>query len=107
MVGHTANVPAIVRAVETVDTELGRVVEALEEKGGIAIITADHGNAEMNIDPITGTRHTSHTTSLVPCILTDASSKISDGGLSDLAPTVLSLLGLKKPSSMTGRSLLR
>ena len=106
MVGHTANVPAIVRAVETVDTELGRVVEALEEKGGIAIITADHGNAEMNIDPITGTRHTSHTTSLVPCILTDASSRISNGGLSDLAPTILALLGLKKPSSMTGRSLL-
>ena len=106
MVGHTANVPAIIKAVETVDAQLKRVIDVLNEKGGIAIITADHGNAEMNIDPITGTKHTSHTTSLVPCIITGAGDIIPrDGGLADLAPTVLKFLDLPKPSAMTGSAL--
>lgn len=105
MVGHTANVPAIIKAIETVDAQLKRVVTALEEKGGIAIITADHGNAEVNIDPVTGDKHTSHTTNLVPCIVTDEGAQVRDGGLSDLAPTILAMLGLKKPASMSGSSI--
>lgn len=110
MVGHTANVPAIIRAVETVDTQLKRVITALTEAGGVALITADHGNAEVNIDPVTGTKHTSHTTSPVPCIITmhkwnGAPVTLRDGGLSDLAPTVLNLLGIEKPREMTGVSL--
>ncbi len=107
MVGHTANVPAIITAIETVDTQLKRVITALTEAGGSAIIIADHGNAEINIDPITGTKHTSHTTSPVPCILTSHDYTLTDGGLSDVAPTILALMGLKKPEKMTGVSLLK
>jgi 2,3-bisphosphoglycerate-independent phosphoglycerate mutase len=106
MVGHTANVPAIITAIETVDTQLKRVITALTEANGSAIIIADHGNAEINIDPITGTKHTSHTTSPVPCILTSHEYKLKDGGLSDVAPTVLALMGIDKPEKMTGNSLL-
>ncbi len=105
MVGHTANVPAIIKAVEFVDAQLKRVITALEKAGGAAIIIADHGNAEINIDPVTGTRHTSHTTSPVPCILTSHDYKLHDGGLSDVAPTILALLGLEKPIEMTGKVL--
>lgn len=106
MVGHTANVPAIITAVETVDTQLGRVVEALNSAGGVAIITADHGNAEINIDPKTGAKHTAHTTSPVPCIITSHDYTMKDGALFDLAPTVLSLLDIEKPQGMTGNSLI-
>jgi 2,3-bisphosphoglycerate-independent phosphoglycerate mutase len=105
MVGHTADVPAIIIAVEEVDKQLGRVVEALHAKGGIAFITADHGNAELNVDPITGANHTAHTTNLVPAILTEKEYSLADGGLSDIAPTILKLLDLKKPEAMTGREL--
>ncbi len=109
MVGHTANVPAIIVAVEKIDAQLKRVITALEAAGGTALITADHGNAEINVDPATGVRHTSHTTSPVPCILAGAAVKdavkLHDGGLSDVAPTVLSLLGLPVPKEMTGRVL--
>lgn len=105
MVGHTANVPAIIKAVETVDAQLGRIISVLEERNGIAFITADHGNAEVNIDPITNTKHTSHTTNPVPAILTDLSLKISDGALYDIAPTILKLMSIEKPSEMTGNSL--
>jgi 2,3-bisphosphoglycerate-independent phosphoglycerate mutase len=105
MVGHTANVPAIIKAVETVDTQLKRVVDALEKAGGIALITADHGNAELNIDPITGTKHTAHTTSPVPFILTSHDYNVRDGALFDLAPTVLDLFGVNVPKAMVGRSL--
>jgi 2,3-bisphosphoglycerate-independent phosphoglycerate mutase len=106
MVGHTANVPAIVKAVETVDTQLKRVIEALVAAGGVALITADHGNAEVNVDPVTGTKHTSHTTSPVPLIVTSHGFKdVRDGGLSDLAPTVLKLLGIAQPKEMTGKAL--
>jgi len=107
MVGHTANVPAIITAIETVDTQLKKVIEVLNEIGGIAIITADHGNAEVNIDPNTGTRHTAHTTSPVPCIITSHSYSIRDGALFDLAPTVLNLLNIKKPDPMTGSNLIK
>lgn len=106
MVGHTANVPAIITAIETVDTQLKRVIEALEKKGGVALIIADHGNAEVNIDPETGEKHTAHTTNLVPCIVTDASRTIKNGGLADVAPTILNLLGLKAPKQMTGKTLI-
>ncbi len=106
MVGHTANVPAIVKAVETVDIQLKRVIEALNKKGGVAFITADHGNAEVNIDPITGTRHTSHTTNPVPAIITSIDYKLKDGGLADIAPTILALLDIQKPKEMTGVSLI-
>lgn len=106
MVGHTANVPAIITAVEAADAALGKMVEAIEEAGGIAIITADHGNAEINKDPVTGEKHTAHTTSPVPVIITSTSHQIKDGTLADLAPTILKLLNLPIPASMTGSSLL-
>ena len=106
MVGHTANVPAIVTAVEETDKQLGRVIEACHAKGGIAFITADHGNAEINIDPITGAKHTSHTTNPVPEILTEKEYTLKTGTLADIAPTILELLGLEKPKVMTGISLI-
>ncbi len=106
MVGHTANVPAIVKALEVVDFHLGRVLEALLKQGGIAFVTADHGNAEVNVDPETGTKHTSHTINPVPAILTDTSKKLrSGGGLADITPTILKLFGIAQPASMTGKSL--
>lgn len=108
MVGHTANVPAIITAVETVDRELARVVGALEKQGGMAFITADHGNAEVNIDAVTGEKHTAHTTNPVPVILTKKGVTLrTGGGLSDIAPTILKLFGIEKPKSMTGESLVK
>ncbi|MEI6478690.1 MAG: 2,3-bisphosphoglycerate-independent phosphoglycerate mutase [bacterium] len=106
MVGHTADVPAIIEAVEETDKQLGRVIESLNANKGIAFITADHGNAETNIDPITGIKHTSHTTNQVPEILTSKEYSLQSGGLSDISPTILKLLGLEKPDSMKGRSLI-
>lgn len=106
MVGHTANAPAIKEAIEEVDTQLGRFLTELKSKGGIACITADHGNAEINIDPITGEKCTSHTSSLVPFIVTDKNKNLKNGGsLSDIAPTILELFGIRKPDEMTGESL--
>jgi 2,3-bisphosphoglycerate-independent phosphoglycerate mutase len=105
MVGHTANVPAIITAIETVDRELKRVIMALNEKGGVAVIIADHGNAEVNVDPETGTKHTAHTTNLVPCIVTDKGVTVKAGGLADIAPTILQLVKAAVPASMTGKSL--
>jgi len=107
MVGHTANVPAIIEAVEEVDLQLSRVLEALHKKGGMAFVTADHGNAEVNIDSATGERHTAHTINPVPVVLTNQERKMRKGGtLADIAPTVFELFGIKKPASMTGESLL-
>jgi 2,3-bisphosphoglycerate-independent phosphoglycerate mutase len=106
MVGHTANVPAIVEAVEEVDIQLKRVLDALHARGGMAFVTADHGNAEMNIDPVTNERHTAHTINPVPAILTNQKSELHEGTLADIAPTILKLFEIKKPSSMTGESLL-
>ena len=106
MVGHTANVEAIVKAIETTDTAMNTIVEATLKAGGVAIITADHGNAEQNKE-IDGSLHTSHTYNLVPCILTDnAISVRSAGTLADLAPTVLDYLDIPKPEAMTGESLI-
>ncbi|HZK35221.1 MAG TPA: 2,3-bisphosphoglycerate-independent phosphoglycerate mutase [Bacillota bacterium] len=109
MVGHTGDIKAAVDAVETVDTCLGRVVEAIEKVGGRALITADHGNAEQMVDPNTGQPHTAHTSNLVPLIYVseDKSLKLRDGGrLADIAPTILKLMNLNKPSEMTGESLI-
>jgi 2,3-bisphosphoglycerate-independent phosphoglycerate mutase len=111
MVGHTANKPAILTAVETVDRELKRVIEEILKHNGSAIVTADHGNAEVNIDETTGEKHTAHTTNMVPCILvSNLKSKIlnlkSNGTLAAIAPTILELLKLKQPASMTGKSLI-
>jgi 2,3-bisphosphoglycerate-independent phosphoglycerate mutase len=105
MVGHTGSVPAAVKAVETVDSCLGRVLQAVDQAGGVCLITADHGNAEHMIEP-DGSPHTAHTTNPVPLVLTDTMSALSDGELSDLAPTVLGILGLDKPLQMTGKTLM-
>jgi len=106
MVGHTANVPAIIEALEETDLQLGRVIEALTKNNGIAIITADHGNAEVNFDTIENVPHTAHTLNKVPCIITKEGFSLMDGGdLTSLAPTVLDLLAVPKPESMTGKSL--
>lgn len=112
MVGHTANKPAIIAAVETVDKELKRVVEAAQKKDAAVIITADHGNAEVNTDATTGEKHTAHTTNRVPCIFVPSENlkfkniNLKTGmGLADIAPTVLEIIGLPIPPSMTGKSL--
>ena len=107
MVGHTGSIPATVRAVETVDECLGRVVDAVARKGGVALITADHGNAEQMLAE-DGTPHTAHTSNPVPLVVSDpAVSLREDGELSDLVPTVLALLGITKPVQMTGKMLFR
>lgn len=106
MVGHTANVPAIVEALEETDMQLSRVIAALLENDGVAIITADHGNAEVNFDQDAGVPHTAHTLNKVPCIITKESLHLIDGGdLTWLAPSVLKLLNIPKPDSMTGKEL--
>ena len=110
MVGHTGDFAAAVKAVETVDACLGRVAAALAKVGGVMIITADHGNAEMMSDPATRQAHTAHTTNLVPIMLINGPADIlrlaPDGKLADVAPTILDLMGLPQPVEMTGHSLL-
>ena len=105
MVGHTGSIPAAVKAVETVDACLGRVVEAVEKRGGVCLVTADHGNAEQMLQA-DGSPHTAHTTNLVPLVLTGTNASLSDGELSDLAAAALELLGLDKPLQMTGKNLI-
>jgi 2,3-bisphosphoglycerate-independent phosphoglycerate mutase len=107
MVGHTGVLPAVVRAVETVDQCLTRVLASAEKSGTSVLITADHGNCEMMIDPATGGVHTAHTSNPVPLVAVDA-KRISlrpGGSLRDVAPTVLGLLGIEQPAEMTGRDL--
>jgi len=105
MVGHSGVIPAVVQAVETTDACLGRVVETVERLGGVALITADHGNAERMLDDDGESPHTAHTTNRVPLIVTDHGVSVDDGELSDLAPTVIAYLGLRKPLQITGRNL--
>jgi 2,3-bisphosphoglycerate-independent phosphoglycerate mutase len=106
MVGHTGVIPAVVEAVETADRCLGRVVEATTAAGGVALITADHGNAEKMLEADGVSPHTAHTTNPVPAILTDPAVTLREGGeLSDVAPTILDLLGFAQPLQMTGKSL--
>jgi 2,3-bisphosphoglycerate-independent phosphoglycerate mutase len=108
MVGHTGSLPAAIKAVETVDTGLGRIADAIEKAGGALVVTADHGNCEMMKDPETGGPHTAHTTNPVPVFIVGSGRKeIASGRLADLAPTLLELLALPQPKEMTGRSLLR
>jgi len=109
MVGHSGKLEPTIRGVETVDACLGRIYQSIRQRGGSMLITADHGNAEMMIDPVTGGPHTAHTTNPVPFILvTEAAKKLGlrmDGSLRDIAPTVLDLLRLQQPKDMTGSSL--
>ncbi len=108
MVGHTGNVPAVIRAVETVDQCLARVLAAADEAGARLLITADHGNCEMMIDPATGGPHTAHTTSPVPFLVvgSDEDHSLREGGaLRDVGPTILRMLGLERPAEMDGRDL--
>jgi 2,3-bisphosphoglycerate-independent phosphoglycerate mutase len=108
MVGHTGNFDAARKAVEALDTCIGRVVDAARAAGGEVLITADHGNAETMFDPVTDQPHTAHTLNLVPLLYVGRpATVISGGALSDVAPTLLALLGLPQPAAMTGHSLVR
>jgi 2,3-bisphosphoglycerate-independent phosphoglycerate mutase len=114
MVGHSGMMAPTIRAVETVDQCLGRVLAAVDAAGGVAIVTADHGNAEMMVDPETGSPHTAHTTNPVPCVLVAPDTHpalrqviLREGGvLGDISPTILALLGAPQPAAMKARSLL-
>ena len=109
MVGHTGDLAAAIAACEAVDQGLGRALAALQAVGGAMIVTADHGNCETMVDPVTGEPHTAHTTNPVPVILVGgpAGARLRPGGrLADLAPTLLELMGLPQPPEMTGRSLI-
>jgi len=108
MIGHTGVLPAAITAIEEVDRCVGAIVEATLEKKGRVMITADHGNCELMVDPETGEPHTAHTTNPVPVILIDHAQKdatLRAGALCDVAPTLLKLMGLPIPAVMTGRSL--
>jgi 2,3-bisphosphoglycerate-independent phosphoglycerate mutase len=108
MVGHTGNFDAAVKACEAVDRSIGRVVEALQAHGGECLITADHGNAEQMQDPNTGQAHTAHTSEPVPFIYVGRPATFrTDGTLSDVAPTMLHLLGMEQPAEMTGQPIMR
>ena len=108
MVGHSGNLAAAIKAVETVDTSLGQISAAIERSGGALLVTADHGNCEMMRDPVTGGPHTAHTTNPVPLLLQGGGGvTLAEGRLADLAPTLLDLMQLPKPAEMTGMSLLR
>ena len=110
MVGHTGVLPAAIKAVEFVDACVGKVLGAIQSKGGTAIVLADHGNCEQMIDPATGGPHTAHTIYDVELIVVDdrvKDQKLSDGGrLADVAPTALKMMDLPQPKEMTGKSLI-
>ena len=108
MVGHTGVLAAAIKAVETVDAGLGAIADAVQRAGGALLVTADHGNAELMVDPLTGKPHTAHTTNPVPLMLIGGQAgALADGRLADISPTLLALMGLEQPAEMTGRSLLR
>jgi 2,3-bisphosphoglycerate-independent phosphoglycerate mutase len=108
MVGHTGSIPAVVKAVETVDACLGTLVEAVERAGGVSLVTADHGNGEQLLESDGTSPHTAHTANPVPLVVTAPETRLHDDGeLADLAPTILALLGLPKPLQMTGENLLK
>jgi 2,3-bisphosphoglycerate-independent phosphoglycerate mutase len=108
MVGHTGSLPAAIKACEAVDRGLTRALAALTARGGAMIVTADHGNCEVMVDPVTGAPHTAHTTNPVPVILVGGppGATLRDGRLADLAPTLLQLMGLPQPPEMTGKTLI-
>ncbi len=107
MVGHTGVMPAAIEAVETIDGIIGRLSQAVEDKKGVMLISADHGNIEMMKDPTTQAAHTAHTTNLVPFVLAagDSTLSLENGTLADVAPTLLTFLGLDVPQEMSGRNL--
>jgi 2,3-bisphosphoglycerate-independent phosphoglycerate mutase len=106
MVGHTGVIPAVRKAVETVDECLGVVLAAVERAGGVSLVTADHGNAEQLFEADGASPHTAHTTNPVPLVVTDSGIRVGENGeLADLAPTVLALLNIPKPLQMTGENL--
>jgi 2,3-bisphosphoglycerate-independent phosphoglycerate mutase len=107
MVGHTGVIQAVVQAVETTDECLGRVVEAVERVGGVALVIADHGNAETLLQEDGRSPHTAHTTNPVPAILTARGTGLRDGQLADVAPTILALLGASAPNVMKGKNLVQ
>lgn len=113
MVGHTGMLAAAIKAAEAVDTGLGAIAAAVLRQGGALLVTADHGNAELMVDPVTGKPHTAHTTNPVPLMLIEGQEQgsqahaLADGRLADIAPTLLALMGLPQPAEMTGQSLLR
>jgi len=108
MVGHTGSLPAAIKAVETVDTGLGKIAAAIKRQHGALLVTADHGNCELMRDPVTGGPHTAHTTNPVPVVLVaDENVSLREGRLADIAPTLLELMGLPKPAEMTGVSLIK
>ncbi len=108
MVGHTAKKEAVIAALEALDTHAGRVLDAAVEQGVSVVVTSDHGNCDEMVDPHTGEPHTQHTTYPVPCLVIDKGHwDLANGrGLSAVAPTILQLMGIRKPKAMTGRSLL-
>jgi 2,3-bisphosphoglycerate-independent phosphoglycerate mutase len=108
MVGHSGVLAAAVKAVETVDRCLARVLKSAETRGVKLVITADHGNCELMIDPLTGGPHTAHTTNPVPLVIVGDGAKRPlrlGGALRDVGPTVLGMLGVEPPAEMTGRDL--
>jgi 2,3-bisphosphoglycerate-independent phosphoglycerate mutase len=108
MVGHTGSIPAATKAVEAVDECLGLVLAAVEEAGGVSLVTADHGNAEQLLEADGSSPHTAHTTNPVPLVVTDSEIRVRENGeLADLAPTVLALLNIPKPLQMTGENLVQ
>ncbi|HUR56159.1 MAG TPA: 2,3-bisphosphoglycerate-independent phosphoglycerate mutase [Opitutaceae bacterium] len=108
MVGHTGNLQAAIKAVEVLDTCIGRIVEAVRREGGEVLITSDHGNVEMMHDDSSGQAHTAHTLNLVPCVYIGRKAAIAPGGsLEDIAPTLLAMMGLPQPAEMTGHPLIR
>jgi 2,3-bisphosphoglycerate-independent phosphoglycerate mutase len=108
MVGHTGSLEAAIKAVETVDTGLGRIMAAVKRQEGALIVTADHGNCEMMRDPATGGPHTSHTTNPVPVVVMGGSvNAVHDGSLADIAPTILGLMSIPVPREMTGHSIVQ
>jgi 2,3-bisphosphoglycerate-independent phosphoglycerate mutase len=108
MVGHTGNLEAATRAIETLDQCLGRVIGAMRDTGGEVLVTADHGNAEMMQDPQTSQAHTAHTTNLVPLLYVGRKAALApSGALSDIAPTLLGMMGVPQPDEMTGHCLIR
>jgi 2,3-bisphosphoglycerate-independent phosphoglycerate mutase len=107
MVGHTGSIPAVTKALETVDECLRRVIDVVGQARGVALVTADHGNAEQMLEPDGTSPHTAHTSNLVPLVVTAQEIRLREGGqLADLAPTILALLDLPKPLQMKGKNLL-
>jgi 2,3-bisphosphoglycerate-independent phosphoglycerate mutase len=110
MVGHTGVMKAAVEAVHDTDMAIDRIIKSVDNVGGVALITADHGNAELMFDPATGQPHTAHTINPVPLILVDAHKRFGSlrggGALQNVAPTILDILGIEQPTEMTGQSLL-